>query len=795
MCNRMAVVNSEFAITSNNYSSYGTHAATYSTTDMVNNTSQYNPKNHHPTNGAIETATTIATSSETLRNSEDGLIALSSFIVILSITTVLSNGLVIHVLKTDKTLHTVSNYFALSLTISDMLVGLIIIPLNLLTYHVPGNQYWFIKGVWVTLDFLLTTVSILNLVLLNLDRFWSITSPIKYMRQRTKRRTLYLIASVWGFATVMTLIPATIWPYSFKGIYIPAKTEFVYFGSSAWLMATISICVFFIPLIVLCAIYSRIFKAIHSRSKLDLGRSNANSSLPKKGSELQQGLINEKELHRLQLIYDKAVKRDRGERQISALKKKLKHQYVGTGAKRLQRYESINEDIEGSNNSLRHSDKGSVSGQQPRNDEMQIPIPTLTVEKTSSSSSLEKKSPTKDFLSVAWNSREKWLGRRRVASVDMIRDRGNSFCSDTTGSKPVTVTLRSTSSRSCEILPVQSSDGKGITKSDSRRSLPANRRASPSGSPKIAASSMSSRASIDNHSSSNYLQIFPGADGGGGVGEKYSNILRSRSSPGLNIGDSTQTTSNDDDDNESLMTSAGEVSIAVPVIMPLCKCPRMRTLSTESSSPPTSPKEITDATSLLPPHGKSPPSPTGSFRERLHTRTARLRRNSFSVEMLTRPSSDSGYCSEGGFRPASSSFPQRQQSLSVPENIHAIRDRVRNSFSNSFSLISGHGSKALSLLKRQDKAARQLGFVLSCLITCWTPYFVLLLLYSIRPELANITAMSISVYLGYLHSLCNPILFTMFNLRFQRSFKKILCPCTPIEDVPRHCSAPPPSML
>ena len=764
----------EFLITSNESTLYNQEDKLISTYPNEFNASIQNLRNNY---ACCDVETTA--SSEFIDERYDGLVVISTFIVLLSITTVLSNGLVIHVLRTDKTLHTVSNYFALSLSLSDLLVGLIVIPLNLLHLHVPRDwdSYMVLHGIWVTLDFLLTTSSILNLVLLNLDRFWSITSPIKYIRRRTKRRALLLIGIVWGISTLLILVPAAIWPYVFRDIDIPAKTEFIHFGRSSWLMGSVSICVFFIPLITLCAIYSRIFKAIHSRSKLDLGRASVANCLPKKGSELQQGLINEQQLQRLQLIYDKAVKRERGERQLSALKKKLKHQY-GTGAKKVQRYESINEE-RGSDMSLKNSEKGSFK----RKTAGGMQIPTLMIERTSSSNSLDKRSPTKDFLSVVWNKGQ-WQGRQRVASVDTIRERNNnernnSFCSDTTSSRPKQ-TMYNTS-RSCEILAFES----GITKNDSRRSLPSSRKTSPSGSP--IASSHGSRGSVDNHGNSNFLQIYTGEDDA-----KCNSILRSHSSPGLSQGNTNLQLRPDDDDDDSYLT-AGEVSIPVPV-MPVCNCPRMRTLSNESSSPPTSPKELTeDTTSLLLP--VKPPSPRGSiFRDRLASQTSRLRRTSFSAEMLTRPSSDSGYCSE--YRQPSASYPQRQQSLTVPENINAIRERVRNSFSNSFSMISGQGSKALTLLKKQDKAARQLGVVLTCLVTCWTPYFVLILLYCFRPELANVTGMSVAVYLGYIHSLCNPILFTLFNLRFQRSFRKALCPCSPLEEVQRPCgSIPPPSML
>ncbi|KAJ8047104.1 Octopamine receptor beta-3R [Holothuria leucospilota] len=110
-----------------------------------------------------------------------------------------------------------------------------------------------------------------------------------------------------------------------------------------------------------------------------------------------------------------------------------------------------------------------------------------------------------------------------------------------------------------------------------------------------------------------------------------------------------------------------------------------------------------------------------------------------------------------------------------------VRSRVRQSFQNSFSAISEKGNRAFNILRQQEKAAKQLSLTLSCLFLCWTPYFVQVILYSICPQTANEKFLAVSVYLGYFHSLCNPILFVIFNLKFQRAFKKAMC-CFPRDD-------------
>ena len=108
-------------------------------------------------------------------------------VYIISIATVLimaaiivGNLLVIIAIFFEYSLQCVQNWFVASLALADLGVGVIIMPFSL-SQEVVG--YWLFGEAWCqihqALDVLLCTASILNITLISLDRYWSITNAIK----------------------------------------------------------------------------------------------------------------------------------------------------------------------------------------------------------------------------------------------------------------------------------------------------------------------------------------------------------------------------------------------------------------------------------------------------------------------------------------------------------------------------------------------------------------------------------------------------------------------------------------
>lgn len=101
-----------------------------------------------------------------------------------------------------------------------------------------------------------------------MDRYWSITSPLKYLGKRTKSRALIMISFAWSIS-ILWLVPITGWPYFFnRGQRTVAidKCNTEYDKNIFFKMST-AIVNFYIPLIAMIAINTKIYLVIHKRYK------------------------------------------------------------------------------------------------------------------------------------------------------------------------------------------------------------------------------------------------------------------------------------------------------------------------------------------------------------------------------------------------------------------------------------------------------------------------------------------------------------------------------------------------
>ncbi|XP_052421532.1 5-hydroxytryptamine receptor 1F [Carassius gibelio] len=76
---------------------------------------------------------------------------------------------------------------------------------------------------------------------------------------------------------------------------------------------------------------------------------------------------------------------------------------------------------------------------------------------------------------------------------------------------------------------------------------------------------------------------------------------------------------------------------------------------------------------------------------------------------------------------------------------------------------------------RERKAATTLGLILGAFVICWLPFFIHEVIVticescSLSPEMTNFLT-----WLGYLNSLINPLIYTIFNEDFKRAFQKLI---------------------
>jgi hypothetical protein len=149
---------------------------------------------------------------------------------LMSIITIVGNLVVILAVCLVRKLRTASNILIVSLAVSDILVGLFIMPLAMgknknnnsknqffsyiLVLEISNNN-WILGSImcdiWTITDVLLCTSSILNFLVISIDRYCIINHPFKYAPMRKVKLLSLMIAGVWILSALVSSPPILGW--------------------------------------------------------------------------------------------------------------------------------------------------------------------------------------------------------------------------------------------------------------------------------------------------------------------------------------------------------------------------------------------------------------------------------------------------------------------------------------------------------------------------------------------------------------------------------------------------------
>ncbi|KAK6166423.1 hypothetical protein SNE40_023118 [Patella caerulea] len=173
------------------------------------------------------------------------------------LATIIGNIFVITAIKVDKSLQGVSNYLILSLGVTDLMVAVLVMPLSLVN---EVSVYWYLGAeicdMWISIDVLCCTASILHLVVIAIDRYRSV-SNIDYTLKKTARGILVMVAIVWLVSVSVSLPPL----FSMKTeTHNPEITGMCIISQNKIYTIFSTIGAFYIPLIIIIIINYKIYK-------------------------------------------------------------------------------------------------------------------------------------------------------------------------------------------------------------------------------------------------------------------------------------------------------------------------------------------------------------------------------------------------------------------------------------------------------------------------------------------------------------------------------------------------------
>ena len=130
---------------------------------------------------------------------------------VISLLSVVGNGMLIFITVRYKHLRTVTNFFIISLALSDLLMGLVFLPLLVAVEEgVLGNR----SGVCLIvmcLGVAQVLASCLTLMAIAVERYIAIRRPLKHHSLMTSKNALLIILFCWSYAFVVGCLPLLGW--------------------------------------------------------------------------------------------------------------------------------------------------------------------------------------------------------------------------------------------------------------------------------------------------------------------------------------------------------------------------------------------------------------------------------------------------------------------------------------------------------------------------------------------------------------------------------------------------------
>lgn len=189
--------------------------------------------------------------------------------VLLSLLTIVGNVAVFFAYFKTPDLQNSTNYFILSLATADLTIG--IISINFYTVYLAYG-YWPLGEIlcdfWLSVDYWCCQASVLNLVVIAIDRYLSIKYPVGYRTRRTNKIVIKAIVAIW----VLSFLLWVPWVVSYQYIQgirsVPKDSCYIQFLYESWFITILTACfAYYGPILFIFILYLNIYFLLLQRKR------------------------------------------------------------------------------------------------------------------------------------------------------------------------------------------------------------------------------------------------------------------------------------------------------------------------------------------------------------------------------------------------------------------------------------------------------------------------------------------------------------------------------------------------
>uniref|UniRef100_A0A8D0CXT6 5-hydroxytryptamine (serotonin) receptor 2C, G protein-coupled-like 1 n=1 Tax=Sander lucioperca TaxID=283035 RepID=A0A8D0CXT6_SANLU len=199
-------------------------------------------------------------------------------ILVIIALTIGGNILVILAVSLEKKLQNATNFFLRSLAVADMLVGILVMPVSLI--NILYDYAWPLPSalcpIWIYLDVLFSTASIMHLCAISLDRYVAIRNPIEHSRFNSRTKAMMKIAAVWTISIGVSMPIPVIGLHNEDKVFVNGscvlnEERFMLIGSFV---------AFFIPLVIMVVTYCLTIQVLQRQATVFLCEAKTSSQQP-----------------------------------------------------------------------------------------------------------------------------------------------------------------------------------------------------------------------------------------------------------------------------------------------------------------------------------------------------------------------------------------------------------------------------------------------------------------------------------------------------------------------------------